>query len=36
MKLLAIQKTSKALPETIEQRQMGTREALEGQGHGKH
>jgi hypothetical protein len=36
MKLLAIQKTSKALPETIEQRQTGTREALEGQGHGKH
>jgi len=36
MKLRAIQKTSKALLETMEQRQTEAREALEGQGHGKH
>jgi len=36
MKLRAIPKTSKALLETMEQRQTNAREALEGQGHGKH
>ena len=36
MKLRAILKESKALMETTEQRQTNTREALEGQGHGKH
>ena len=36
MKLRAIQQTSKALLEPMEQRQTDTREALEGQGHGKH
>ena len=36
MKLRAIQKTSKALLETMEQRQADARQALEGQGHGKH
>src|ERR1035437_4823232 len=36
MKLPAMHKTSKALLETMEQRQTDTRQALEGQGHGKH
>jgi hypothetical protein len=36
MKLQAIHKTSKALLETTEQRQTDTRQALKGQGHGKH
>ncbi len=36
MKLRAIQKTSKALPETTEQRRTDPRQALEGQVHGKH
>jgi len=36
MKLRATHKTSKALPETTEQRQTDTRQALEGQSHGKH
>ena len=36
MKLRAIQQTSKALLEPMGQRQTDTREALEGQGHGKH
>ena len=36
MKLRAIQQTSKALLEPMEQRQTDPREALEGQGHGKH
>jgi hypothetical protein len=36
MKLRATHKTSKVLSETMEQRQTDTRQALEGQGHGKH
>ena len=36
MKLQAMHKTSKVLLETMEQRQTDTRQALEGQGHGKH
>jgi len=36
MKLRATHKTSKALLDTTEQRQTDTRQALEGQGHGKH
>ena len=36
MKVRAIHETSKALLETMEQRQRDTREALKGQGHGKH
>jgi len=36
MKLRAIHKTPKALLETTEQRQTDPRQALEGQGHGKH
>jgi hypothetical protein len=36
VKLRAIQKTSKALLETTEHHQTDTRQALEGQGHGKH
>ncbi len=36
MKLRAIHKTSKALLENTEQRQADPRQALEGQGHGKH
>ena len=36
MKRRAIEKMSKALLETMEQRQTDAREALEGQGHGKH
>jgi hypothetical protein len=36
IKLRAIQKTSKALLQTMEQHQMDAREALEGQGYGKH
>jgi hypothetical protein len=36
MKLRAIHKTSKALLETTEQRRTDPRQALEGQGHGKH
>jgi hypothetical protein len=36
MKLRAIHKTPKALMETTEHRQTDPRQALEGQGHGKH
>jgi hypothetical protein len=36
MKVRAIHETSKALLEIMEQRQTDTREALKGQGHGKH
>ena len=36
MKLRAILQTSKALLETTEHRRTDTRQALEGQGHGKH
>ena len=36
MKLQAIHKTSKALLETKEQRQTDPRQAMEGQGNGKH
>ena len=36
MRLRTIQKTSKALLETMEHRQRNTQQALEGQGHGKH
>ncbi len=36
MKLRAMQKTSKALLETMEQRQTAGREEQESQGHGKH
>ena len=36
MKLRAIHQTSKALLETTELRRTDPRQALEGQGHGKH